>query len=126
MHAGTTDHARTEVLALDFLAHDAALAMLGALDPARHGAAFLDVVHRLSLGRQDLAALELRVVRDLLLGDVDCATRQQGSTRSGCGQFRQGQFYRHGQALLLRSGRQVGSGSAPKTLPCRINKRPTA
>lgn len=116
----------TQVLALDFLPHDAALAMLGALDPARRGAAFLDIVDRLGLGRQDLPALELRVVRDLLLGDVDRTAREQGSTRSGCGQFRQGQFYRHGQALLLRSGRQAGSGSAPKTLPCRINKRPTA
>lgn len=114
------------VLALDFLPHDAALAMLGAFDPSSRGAALLDVMHRLGLGRHDLAALELRVIRDLLLGDMHRAACEQGGPRCGCRQFRQGQFYRHDQALSFCSGHRMGGGSTPTAFPCRINKRPSA
>jgi hypothetical protein len=72
-------------LAFDLAAHDPALAVLDALDPAGRGAAFLDIADRLSLDRLDLARLVLRGVRDLFLGDMHRAACKQGSSRCGCG-----------------------------------------
>ena len=81
------DHAP---LALDGLGHAPLCGLL------------LDVA-RLRLDR--LGRLVSRAFRRHRFGDVDRASRKQRSARGSRGQFRQGHFYRHGQALLLHPGR---------------------
>lgn len=61
----------------------------------------LDIA-RLALGRLDrLGRFVGRLFRRHRFSDVNRATCEQCGARGSRGQFRQGQFYRHGQTLLL-------------------------
>ncbi|WP_155806036.1 hypothetical protein [Erythrobacter litoralis] len=86
--------------AIHDLLHDPALA-LDLLGRAFHDALLLDILDRLRLHR--FGGL-VGHIRSLGFSDMHRAPCKQRTASSGCGQFRQGHLYRHGQTLLFLLG----------------------
>ena len=113
-HRTGTNHGAGIGNALDLTPHDAPLALDGPGDGAACRSAILDVAHR------RLRRLGLGAVGNLRFRDMHRASCQQGGPCNGGGQFRQGQFYRHEQALFVFCDTHPKSAAGPAPVVCLV------